>query len=359
MKKPIKIAIIIPNITLLAGTERAVCNLANILANNDAYLPIIISICSVNGEPCYYLNDRVNIFHCAVTTRNKYLARILQFKQVKIICDTENIDIVIGTYSAINILLPFISIVKKRIAMEHMNYASAAFIVRIIRRLFYPFLDAIVLLTNADAANYKFHKNAVIIPNSLPFISQEQSLLENKVILAVGRLTYQKGFERLVEAIALIKEKCCGWQVRIIGDGEDKVRLLKQIKECDLENTVTILPPTKNIESEYCNASIYVMSSRYEGFGLVLIEAKAYGLPIISFDCTEGPAEIIRNGIDGFLIEKDNIELLSQAILKLMEDEELRKKFGKEATKDIDRFKPEHIGIMWDKLFTNLINTAK
>jgi len=211
------------------------------------------------------------------------------------------------------------------------------------------------LLTNNDAKHYKFHKNAVVIPNSLSFIPKKQSLLENKIILAVGRLCYQKGFERLIEAIALIRKKCNGWQVKIIGNGEDKENLLKHIKETNLEQIITILPPTDKIENEYCNASIYVMSSRYEGLPMVLIEAKSYGVPIVSFNCPEGPSDIIRDGIDGFLVEKDNVKLLSEAILKLIENVELRKSFGNEAVKDIDRFKPACVGILWDKLFAGLI----
>jgi glycosyltransferase involved in cell wall biosynthesis len=220
-------------------------------------------------------------------------------------------------------------------------------------------LDAVVLLTESDAGHYKFHKNAAVIPNSLSFAPQKQSSLKNKVILAVGRLTYQKGFERLVESIALIKEKSIGWQVRIIGDGADKEALQKRIKECGLEDTVVILPPTDKIEDEYRNASIYVMSSRFEGLPMALIEAKSCGLPIVSFDCPEGPSEIVRDGIDGFLVERDNVELLSAAILKLAESEDLRKRFGCEAVKDIDRFKPERVGVLWDKLLSGLIDCGR
>ena len=350
-----KIAIIIPDITLPAGTERAVCNLANILADYEKYLPIIISVNSSEGKSYYPINEKVEIIHCSVSEKNKFSKRIQEFKQIEKICDAQNFEIAIGVYPAINVFLPFVRRLKIKIAAEHINYASASFFPKIIRRLFYPFLDAVVLLTSNDAKHYGFHKNAVVIPNSLSFIPKKQSFLEKKIILSIGRLGYQKGFERLIEAVSLIKEKCGGWQVKIIGSGEDKEKLLRRIKETGLEQIITILPPTNKIEDEYYNSSIYVMSSRFEGLPMVLIEAKSYGLPIVSFDCPEGPSDIVRDGIDGFLVEKDNVELLSQAMLKLIEDHGLRKSFGNEAVKDIDRFKPERVSALWDKLFNGLI----
>jgi glycosyltransferase involved in cell wall biosynthesis len=353
------VSIIIPDITRSAGTERAVCNLVNILADNRKYAPTIISVNSASGSSYYPVNSMVKIIHCAVSEKNKLIKRVKEFIQIKKICDSEKYDFLIGTYPAINSQLPFIISAKKKIATEHMNYNSVSFFAKIIRKFWYRFLDAIVLLTKADADNYKFHKNAVVIPNSLSFMPPKQSSLENKVILAVGRLTYQKGFERLVEAIALIKEKCEGWQVRIIGDGVDKENIQKQIKDCGLENIILILPPTAKIEDEYCGASIYAMSSRYEGLPMALIEAKSCGLPIVSFDCPEGPADIVRDGIDGFLVESDNVELLSKAILKLIESRDLRKQFGCEAIKDIDRFRPEHVGILWDRLLDGLIDCGR
>ncbi|MCL2704807.1 MAG: glycosyltransferase family 4 protein [Spirochaetaceae bacterium] len=355
---PIKILIIIPNITRSAGTERAVCNLANILSKSEKYQLTILSIKSANGNPYYQINNKVKIIHCAVSVKNKLLKRIQEYRKVKNICDSGKFDIAIGTYSAINTQLPFIRSIKKKIAAEHINYDYAPFFPKIVRRIFYSLLDAVVLLTTADAVNYKFHKNVVVIPNSLSFIPKKQSLLENKTILSIGRLAYQKGFDRLIAAIALIKEKCLDWQVRIIGNGEDKDKLKKQIENCGLKEIISIIPPTDKIEEEYYNAAIYVMSSRYEGLPMVLIEAKSCGLPIVSFNCPEGPSDIILDGINGFLIEKDNVELLSKAIITLIENEELRKQFGKEATRDIDRFKPEHIGLLWEKLFNNLLDIS-
>jgi glycosyltransferase involved in cell wall biosynthesis len=238
-----------------------------------------------------------------------------------------------------------------------MAYYPCSFLQYVTRILFYPFLDAVVLLTKNDAKHYKFHKNAVVIPNSLSFIPQKQSLLENKTILSVGRFSYQKGFDLLIEALSLIREQCNGWKLKIIGNGEDNEKLNNLIKEEKLETLIFLIPPTNNIEDEYYNASIYVMSSRYDPFGLVLIEAKSCGLPVVSFDCPYGPADIIRNGIDGFLVERNDVEELSQAILKLIKDENLRKQLGDEAVKDIDRFKPEYIGILWDELFIELLGS--
>jgi len=350
-----KILIIIDDITRSNGTERAVCNLANILSTSEKYQPTIISLNTANGNPYYPVNNNIKIIHCAVSVKNKLLRKIAEFKQLKNICDNEFFDIAIGVYPVISAQMLFIGSIKKKIAAEHNSYGAAPLWVKLVwRKTCYRFLDAVVLLTNADAVNYKFHKNAVVIPNSLSFIPNNLSSTENKVVLAIGRFTYQKGFERLIEAIAMIKENCLDWQVRIVGNGENKDKLQKQITDCGLEKTIKIISPTNKIEDEYCSAGFYVMSSRYEGLPMVLIEAKSCGLPIVSFDCPEGPADIIQNDTDGILIEKNNVKALSQAILKMIENPQLRKRYGQEAVKDIERFLPENIFNKWDNLFEKL-----
>jgi glycosyltransferase involved in cell wall biosynthesis len=242
----------------------------------------------------------------------------------------------------------------KIVACEHLAYYFAPFSSRILRRIFYPLLDAVIVLTSADAKQYWHHRNVRIIPNSLSFIPNKYADLSNKKILAVGRLTYQKGFDLLINAISLIKTECMGWEVKIIGDGEDKNKLKKQIDDLDLNWLINIASATTEIVNEYLSASIYVMSSRYEGLPMVLIEAKSCGLPIVSFDCPEGPAEVINDGIDGILVENGNVQALGDAIVELIHNTDKRNILGANAYHNIEKYKSENIFKLWNDLFIAL-----
>ncbi len=144
------------------------------------------------------------------------------------------------------------------------------------------------------------------------------------------------------------------WKLDIFGEGEDYDFLQQLILSKKLEHAITINPPTENIILEYLNSSVYVMSSRYEGFGMVLVEAMSCGLPCISFDCPDGPAEIIQNNEDGVIVENGNISLLAEKIKLLIHDEKFRIKIGKKAKENVKRFSPNIIMKEWNNLFQQL-----
>jgi glycosyltransferase involved in cell wall biosynthesis len=354
----LNVAIVIFDITKCAGTERAVCNLANLLVNSKKYDVSIISIFSSYGEAVYRLENAVSIHHLAFNQCNNKLKRIyiyrLILKAINKICSKKEIKIILGTTHGINIILFFLRKGKKTIACEHLNYTAAPLISRLLRRIVYPFINAVVVLTSTDAKYYVFHKNVAVIPNSLSFLPGQRSKLVSKKILAVGRLTRQKGFDLLIDTVACIKSHCNGWKVKIIGTGEDEDKLRKQIKSLNVKELIEICPPTNNIVEEYLEASIFVMSSRNEGLPMVLIEAQSCGLPIIAFDCPEGPAEIIHHNKDGLLVEKENIDLLGKALLELMYNQKKRMCFGENALQGITRYKSENIYKMWEKLLETL-----
>ena len=244
----------------------------------------------------------------------------------------------------------------KKVACEHMSYEACPLISKKIRKFCYPRLSAIVLLTNADAKHYKFIEQSklFVIPNSLSFIADEPAKLENKRIIAVGRLTEQKGFDILMSIAQIIKDEIPDWHIDIFGDGEDKSKLLELISEKKLESFVTINPPTKNIKEELLSSSLFVMTSRWEGLPMILLEAKACGLPIVSFDCPEGPADVIRDCEDGFLIECGDISALSEKIILLGKNQELRKQFGMMAKQSSNKYTASSIFIKWNDLFNSL-----
>jgi glycosyltransferase involved in cell wall biosynthesis len=202
--------------------------------------------------------------------------------------------------------------------------------------------------------NYSFLKNSYEIPNSLSFATEKKSCIENKILLAVGRLENQKGFDFLIDAATELKKRLPGWKIKIYGKGSLEKDLRAQIKFNGLEDFVFILPPEKNIEKIYAESSIYVMTSRHEGLPMVLIESQACGLPAVSFDCPNGPDEIIENGKNGFLVEfQDNADLIDK-IEKIATNEKLYLEMQNESVKLSKRFSTESIFLLWDDLFKKL-----
>ncbi|MBS7124188.1 MAG: glycosyltransferase, partial [Coprobacillus sp.] len=174
-----------------------------------------------------------------------------------------------------------------------------------------------------------------------------------KRVIAVGRLDEQKGFDMLINAWSRIEEKVPDWKLDIFGEGPLRKQLQDQIKNLNLKN-IYLKGYSVDIEKEYINSSVFVLSSRYEGFVLALMEAQAKALPCVSFDCKEGPAELIDNGINGYLIEEGNEREFSEKLLELLLDEKLRKKFSENSRKDLDRFNIEKIIEKWNRLIVTL-----
>ena len=353
-----KIAIITFNITDRAGTERAVCNLSNLLTESHKYAVSIISVHSVSGEAAYTIASEINLFHLGFFYSKNKIPRLFFFRRligtIRQLCYTNGIEVVLGTAPGMNMVLSFLEKDIKKIGCEHLNYKSASLSSRVMRKVIYPLLDAVVVLTESDAKHHSYLESIKVIPNSLSFMPEKQASLTIKRVLAIGRLTYQKGFDLLIDTISLIKPECDGWEVKIIGSGEDEDNLRKKIETLQLGNIVKIYPPTDAIIQEYLDASIYVLSSRFEGLPMVMIEAKSCGLPIVSFDCPEGPSEIVYHDEDGLLVENGDIKGLAKALLELMDDQEKRIEFGKNAIMNVKKYKPENIFMMWDNLLSNL-----
>lgn len=216
-------------------------------------------------------------------------------------------------------------------------------------------LDAFVVLTQNDARNWNNVRKTVIIPNAMTLRPDKYSICTNKHVISVGRYNEQKGYDLLIQAWLFVVQKHPDWTIDIYGEGELHNELQKQICNLKLEKQIHLCKPVTNIIQKYIESSFYVMSSRFEGFGLVLTEAMSCGLPCISFDCPSGPSEIIKNEEDGLLIENGNIEALAEGICHLIEHNEKRIRMGKKAQYNIQRYAPEHIMKKWNELFCNLL----
>ncbi len=220
-------------------------------------------------------------------------------------------------------------------------------------------LDRLVVLTQNDLKDWQLIQNNVIqIPNINPLINPVKSKKTAKRVLSLGRLDAQKGHDMLIDAWRLIARRFPTWTLEIYGQGEWYKKLQAQIINYNLQEKIILKGIVCNVEKVYCESSIFVLSSRYEGFGMVLIEAMSCGLPVVSFDCEHGPREIINDEHDGFLVEPNNIEMLADKICFLMENETSRISMGCNAIESVKRFSKETIMRKWIELFYQInLNT--
>ena len=215
--------------------------------------------------------------------------------------------------------------------------------------------DRFVVLTEEDAQMWGKMPNIRVIPNAANFIADSYSDCSAKRVIAVGRLDYQKSFDRLILVWEKVHEKMPDWRLDIFGQGEWKEMLQRMIDERELQDCVKLNGPTKDIGKEYAESSMLVMSSHYEGFPMVMIEAMACGLPAVCFDFKCGPRDIIVEGENGLIVKDGDIEGLVEAIVKLMKDVELRKRMGESAKRVVETYSEERVMRMWEDLYEEIL----
>ncbi|REE83090.1 glycosyltransferase involved in cell wall biosynthesis [Lutibacter oceani] len=212
-----------------------------------------------------------------------------------------------------------------------------------------------VVLTEGNLKEWKLN-NIVVIPNPLPFNSGECATLTNKKVLVVGKQSYQKGYDRLLDIWSLVHDKFPDWSLEVYGKLNPTLGLEEKAKQFNIDKSLKFYPPIKDIQAKYKEAAIYVMTSRFEGFGMVLIEAMSYGVPCVAFDCPHGPADIIKDGEDGFLVANGDIDTFAAKLMALMENKALRQQLGTNALKDVNRFNVNEVVKKWDDLFQSLVH---
>lgn len=215
-------------------------------------------------------------------------------------------------------------------------------------------LKLFVCLTEEDKAKWTELSNVIVMPNPLSFSPSSYSDCSAKCVIAVGRYVPQKGFDMLIKAWGLLAQNHTDWSLYVYGEGE-RDYYQKIVKDCHVENSCHLEGPDSEIEKRYEESSIFVLSSRFEGFGVVIVEAMSCGIPPVSFACPCGPCDIITDGKDGLLVKNGNIEQLAKKISFLMDHEEKRKQMGYNAIQQVQRYKIEYLGKQWKNIFENLV----
>jgi glycosyltransferase involved in cell wall biosynthesis len=219
-----------------------------------------------------------------------------------------------------------------------------------------PGVDAFVTLTDGDRDDYRRQyptANVLRIPNASPYVRGKKSTVDSKIVLAAGRLTLAKGFDRLIDAYAPLISEFPDWQLHIYGKGNLDANLQRQIDALGVGDHVVLKGYTLEFDEVLAGASMFAMSSLSEGFPMVLLEAMSHGLPLVSFDCPRGPAEIIRDGENGRLVDDGDIPGFTQALRGLMGDDDLRRRMGTTAYGDAELYEAEGVTAMWEDAFTS------
>ena len=366
------------------GMERVIVNKANYLADILNYEVVLITTDQKGGKSFYPFSESIrhidlNINYVDIAKTPGFFHMYLLYRKALIkhqkaltaILMQEKADIVVSLSRDEKEFLYKINDGSKKVLESHRCLKPRAPIeirrtksilqkAKIVYRLFHEtrlpkFYDKFVVLTEEDKTFWSEKNNVVVIPNPLPFETSESPDLTAKTVLCVGRISTDKGIDRLLNIWAKVSSEFPDWKLRLIGDVIDK-ELLKQINDLRIDESVEIKKATRNILEEYLDSSVYVMTSRFEGLPMVLLEAISVGLPIVSYTFKCGPRDVINDGVDGFLVEEDDKKTFVEKLKLLMSDEKLRTEMSKQAKINSKRFSEEVVMNKWNNLFNELKN---
>lgn len=386
-----KITFLVYNIYGMGGTVRTVTNTANYLASRN-YDVEIISVRRTSAKPMFDINSKIKITSLFDARRGKLFGKntplykkiikraLLKipsmfidknedlyqmfnlFVDFKIILALKKIreGILITTIPSFNILsAKFVRNNVIKIGQEHAHFAGHGEGLQNKIKKNYNKLNALTCLTDSEIQVYKnmLNENKINLYKieNATTMPRETAKLENKVVIAAGRYVPVKGYDLLIPAFSKVIEKYPDWKLKIFGAGIEEDNLREQIFEEKAYNNIFLMPKTNNILVEMLNSSIYALSSRHESFGMVIIEAMSVGLPCVSFAC-EGPSEIIINNEDGVLVDEGNIDELANSLMDLIESKELRKKYGQNAKKNVERYSFNMVGHKWERVLEEQVH---
>lgn len=370
-----KICVFTNDFSSQTGVERVTSTIINSLVACGHHVDILSL--SRGMDPAYELASSVGLYQLFEdkVSRNGLLSisarRAMRFAgsiaKIRYFFERNDYDVVIDT----DFMLGFMAAIAlkgkkiKKVHWEHINFQidPSGSRKRKIRKKLAEMVDGIVVLTERDHQYWcqgaKIKGQIATINNPLPFAPPKVEYNSGtKVVLSIGRFDSQKGYDLLLEAWSKLPRDIIeeGWSLKIVGDGHTKPEMEKLSRTLEVADSVQMPPATKDVDSMYRSASIFCLSSRFEGFGMVLIEAQAYKIPCISFDCDTGPAEIIDHEKNGLLVENRDTDALAKALQELMRSNEKRLSMSANTSQSITRFKPAPITQKWEKFLEDLVS---
>ncbi|MFF2650105.1 glycosyltransferase family 4 protein [Streptomyces sp. NPDC058045] len=380
-----KITFLIHNVYGIGGTIRTTLNLASALA--ERHEVTIVSMLRHRARPQFAIDERVRVVplvdlrkesadtgdpllhqpsEAFPTAEKRYRQynRLTDLRAEGYLRDCDA-DVILGTRPGVNVYLArFAPHRALRIAQEHLTHNSHSKQLRAQLAPHYRTLDAVTTTTEADAAVYRARMRlpgvrVQAVPNSVPEPRVAPADGEAKVIAAAGRLVRAKRFDLLIESFTEVAAEHPDWRLRIYGAGTDKERLQCLMDEHGLAGRAHLMGVASPIEAEFAQASLVVSASEAESFGMTLVEAMRCGVPVVSADCPLGPAEIIRDGVDGRLVPVGDRAALTAVLLDLIADDAARRRMGEAARTAARRYDPELVAQNCEALFADLAATRR
>lgn len=352
-----KITFFVHNIYTVGGVERVLSLIANELSKK--YDVEIISLYKTAEKPYFYINENIKISNVLSNKVHNPKTHIFYLiHNVKKILKNYKTDYFVAT-GMVNVPLTiFMRKQAKYIAWEHGNTfgIGEGKMPYLGRKLAAKYADKIIVLTKRDMGkNIKTFKTAnkitqIYNPIENVELSKEYNI-ESKKIVSSGRLCPQKGFDMLIDVAKKVFEKHPDWEWHIYGEGPDRKMLEQMIEEKKLQKNVKLMGRTDKMNEKYKEYAIFVMTSRFEGFAMVNIEAHYAKLPIVSFNCNCGPDEIIQDGVNGYLVDCFDIDKMSEKINYLIENSDVRIEMSQKTSLDKEKLEMKNIINEWEKLF--------
>jgi glycosyltransferase involved in cell wall biosynthesis len=359
-----KLLFVIGDVSATGGTERVTAEIVRALSESGHQVELLSLFGPVT--PYFDIPPAVAVRSAGLPQARGSLRRFAAIsRRLYRECRASHPDVVVLVDTILfAFCLPWLPLARtKMVCWEHFNLSTrhGARLRELARLTASKLSHRVVVLTERDAAAWRFRfrvaDRVVAIWNPIPQFgatgTPSERSDEARVVLAVGRLTHQKGFDVLLHAWHALDRARAGWSLRIVGAGEDRAKLELLAGELGIANSVVFVGQTRNVAEEYRKASVYVMSSRWEGLPMTLLEAQHFGLPSVATDCMTGPREVLSCG-SGLLVPVEDSAALAHGMVRVMKDGALRERFSRLALENAQRYDVQAVRAKWDSMLCEI-----